>query len=81
MGKTAGCSPAREQRALRKEHPAILPWLYSSVGYAAAPAAIAPREAELPARNWLAANVEAVDQLLITRFVLRLEIVEEAAPL
>jgi hypothetical protein len=51
MGKTARCSPTRSRSALGMEHPAILPWLCSSVGYAAAPAAIAPREAELPARN------------------------------
>jgi hypothetical protein len=50
MGKTARCSRTRSRSAQGVEHPAILPWLYSSVGYAAAPAAIAPREAELPAR-------------------------------
>jgi hypothetical protein len=51
ISKTASCSPARPRSALGVKHPAILPWLYSSVGYAAARAAIAPREAELPARN------------------------------
>jgi hypothetical protein len=35
MGKTARRSPARPRSALGMEHPAILPWLYSSVGYAA----------------------------------------------
>jgi hypothetical protein len=51
MGKTAGCSPARGQRALGMEHPAILPWLYLSLVMRRFPAAIGPREAELPARN------------------------------
>jgi hypothetical protein len=34
MGKTAGGSPARSPSALGREHPAILPWLFSA-GYAA----------------------------------------------
>ncbi|HXY88985.1 MAG TPA: hypothetical protein VEH75_00045 [Xanthobacteraceae bacterium] len=51
MGKTAGCSPARDRRALGGEHPAILPWLYLPLVMRRYAAAFEPREAGLPARN------------------------------
>jgi hypothetical protein len=81
MGKTARGSPARGGASCG-EHLAILPWLRCFRRLCGGRAAAETAREHLRARGTgLAADIEPVDQLLITRFVLGLEIVEEAAPL